>query len=254
VWVVDNASVDDTVRLVTEQYAWAKLIRQERRRGFSANNNFAVRQSSGRYVLILNPDTVVEPGALARAIALMDAHPRAGVCGPRLNFPDGRIQPSCRRFPTLTSVIVRRTPLRVFLRQSPQNARHLMQDFDHHQSGEVDWLLGACLLVRREFLQDVGLLDAGYTLYVEDIDWCLRAHRAGWEVWYCADAVVTHYHQAQSDRRLISRASWIHLKSIWRYYRKHLAPGWLRLAVDEERLPAEPMTEAPDPAWRPAVR
>jgi GT2 family glycosyltransferase len=129
-----------------------------------------------------------------------------------------------------------------------------MQDFDHNHSEQVDWLLGACLLVRREFLQDVGLLDAGYTLYAEDIDWCLRAHRAGWEVWYCAEAVVTHYHQAQSDRRLLSRASWIHLQSMWRYYRKHLAPGWLRLVVDEERLPAGPMVEAPDPAGGPAFR
>jgi N-acetylglucosaminyl-diphospho-decaprenol L-rhamnosyltransferase len=244
VWVVDNASTDGTARLVAEKYAWARVIRQEQRQGFSANNNAAVRQSSGRYILILNPDTVVRPGALERAVAFMDTHPRVGVCGLRLMFPDGRVQPSCRRFPTLTSVIVRRTPGRVFLRESPQNARHLMLDFDHNQSGAVDWLLGACLFVRREFLHDVGLLDAGFMLYAEDIDWCYRAHRAGWEVWYCADAIVIHYHQAKSDRRMISRASWIHLQSMWRYYRKHLAPKWLRLNVDEERLPISANVEA----------
>jgi N-acetylglucosaminyl-diphospho-decaprenol L-rhamnosyltransferase len=244
VWVVDNASTDGTARLVTEKYAWARVVQHNRRQGFSANNNSAIRQCSGRYVLILNPDTVVEPGALERVVAFMDAHPRVGLCGPRLRFPDGRIQPSCRRFPTPASVVVRRTPLRVFLQESSQNARHLMLDFDHDQSGPVDWLLGACIFARSELLHDVGLLDAGFTLYVEDIDWCYRAHRAGWVVWYCADAIVTHYHQAQSDRRMISRASWIHLQSMWRYYRKHLAPNWLRLNVDEERLPISANFEA----------
>ncbi len=245
VWVVDNASTDGTARLVAEKYAWARVVQHDQRHGFSANNNSAIRQCNGRYVLILNPDTVVEPGALERVVGFMDAHPRVGLCGPRLRFPDGRVQPSCRRFPTLTSVLVRRTPLRVFLQGSRYNARHLMLDFDHDQSGPVDWLLGACIFARREFLHDVGLLDAGFTLYVEDIDWCYRARQAGWEVWYYADAMVTHYHQARSDRRMISWASWIHFLSMWRYYRKNLAPRWLRLNVDEERLPISVNAESP---------
>jgi GT2 family glycosyltransferase len=134
-------------------------------------------------------------------------------------------------------VLARRTPIRKFLRSTQLNQRHLMADFDHARTAEVDWMLGACLLVRREVLVSVGLLDAGYGLYAEDIDWCLRAWRSGWRVVYFPEAQVIHAHQAHSDRRLLSWHSWIHLKSMWRYYRKHLAPEWLRLQVNEERLP-----------------
>jgi N-acetylglucosaminyl-diphospho-decaprenol L-rhamnosyltransferase len=235
-FVVDNASTDATVALVRERYPWVHSLCQARPQGFSANNNAAIRRSAGRYVLLLNPDTVVEAGALAALVRFMDAHPRVGICGAQLVFPDGSIQPSCRRFPTLASVVARRTPLRVFLRRSALNARHLMADFDHTRTAPVDWMLGACLMARREVLQQVGLLDEGYYLYTEDIDWCYRARRAGWEVMYVAEARIVHDHQARSDRKLLSRHSWIHLQSMWRYYRKHLAPGVLRLRVTGERL------------------
>lgn len=236
VWVVDNASTDSTAKLVSDHEVGARLLRRAERGGFATNNNAGLRQCTGRYVLVLNPDTVVKPQALQRMVAYMDTYPKVGICGAQLLFPDGSIQPSCRRFPTLASVVARRTPLRSFLRTSQQNARHLMADFDHGQTSSVDWLLGACLLARRTFLSDVGLLDAGYFLYAEDIDWCYRAWQSGWQVTYFAEARIVHYHQAKSDRALLSRHSWIHLKSMWRYYRKHLAPGWLRLAVQEERL------------------
>lgn len=236
VCVVDNASTDATAQLVRDQYPWVCLLPQPRRGGFSTNNNAALRRATGRYLLVLNPDTEVLPAALQRLVAFMDEHPRVGLCGAQLVFPDGSIQPSCRRFPTAASVLARRTPLRSFLRNSALNARHLMADFDHTQTGAVDWLLGACLFARREVLREVGLLDAGFTLYAEDIDWCYRARLAGWQVAYVPAARIRHHHQAKSDRALLSRHSWIHLKSMWRYYRKHLAPGWLRLHVIEERL------------------
>ena len=236
VWVVDNASTDATAQLTRARYPWVCLLQRTQRGGFAANNNAALTRCTGRYALVLNPDTEVEPGALPRLVAYMDAHPQVGICGAQLVFTDGTIQPSCRRFPTLLSVVARRTPLRTVLRGSATNARHLMADFDHAQTSVVDWLLGACLMVRRELLRGVGLLDAGYFLYAEDIDWCYRAWQAGWQVTYCAEARITHHHQAKSDRALFSRHSWIHLQSMWRYYRKHLAPRWLRLVVQEERL------------------
>jgi GT2 family glycosyltransferase len=111
-----------------------------------------------------------------------------------------------------------------------------MIDFNHNFSSRVDWMLGACLLVRREFLSDVGLMDEGYYLYVEDIDWCYRAKEADWEVWYFSDAYFIHHHLAESDRRLFGRMSWHHYRSMFRFYAKHLAPDWARLIVKTEIL------------------
>ena len=235
VFVVDNVSTDDTAEIVC-RYNWAQLITNAQRQGFAANNNRAIRRCRGWYVLLLNPDTAVQPGTLETLAAYMDANPRVGICGPQLIFPDGQVQPSCRRFPTLASVIARRTPLRRWLWDSSLNARHLMADFDHSQTGPVDWMLGACLMTRREFLQTVGLIDESFFLYVEDIDWCYRAWQAEWQVVYVAEARLMHHHLAESDRKLLSRYSWYHLQSMWRYYRKHLAPRWLRLQVREEQL------------------
>ena len=237
VFVVDNVSTDGAAELVGRRYPWARLLRNTRRLGFAANNNKAIRESRGRYVLLLNPDTAVADGALEALVWYMDTHPRVGLCGPRLVFPSGALQLSARRFPTLGSVIARRSPLRMWLRNSESNKRHLMADVDHATCRPVDWLLGAAVLSRREMLRTVGLLDEGYFLYVEDIDWAYRAWQQGWQVVYYPDAQVMHHHLAESDRALWSRQSWQHVRSMWRYYRKHLAPRWLRLSVDAERLP-----------------
>lgn len=236
VLLVDNCSTDGSANLVRHGFPWVHLIENKQRNGFAANNNCAIRQSRGRYVLVLNPDTETPPGSLESLLGFADAHRRMGIGSPQLRFQSGQIQPSCRRFPTITSVLVRRTPLRTYLWDSSFNARHLMSDFDHRQTAPVDWMLGACLLARRDFLADVGLMDEGYYLYVEDIDWCYRAWQSNWEVWYYAEAHIFHHHMAESDRQLWSRASWLHMKSMWRYYRKHLAPALMRLKVHEERL------------------
>jgi GT2 family glycosyltransferase len=119
--------------------------------------------------------------------------------------------------------------LRVFLRNSKANAAHLMLDTTSTAPLDVDWLLGACLFVRREAIADVGLLDEGYFLYVEDIDWSYRMHQKGWRVVWLPQAEIVHHHQATSDRKLLSWHSWVHLKSMIRYVRKHLLPGFLRL-------------------------
>jgi len=130
VFVVDNLSADETVPLVRERYSWVGLMENSRRQGFAANINQAIRRSSGRYVLVLNPDTEVRPRALERLVSFMEGNRRVGLCGPQLLFPDGSVQPSCRRFPTLGTVIVRRTPLRLWLRNSGFGQRHLMADVD----------------------------------------------------------------------------------------------------------------------------
>jgi N-acetylglucosaminyl-diphospho-decaprenol L-rhamnosyltransferase len=234
--VVDNRS-DDESAAIAQQYPSVKLHINTKRQGFSANNNFGMAKATGRYLLLLNPDTEIQPGALSQLIEFMDAHPQVGMCGAQLLFPDGQIQPSPRRFPTLGSVIARRTPLRIFLKQSHLNQHHLMQDLDRTQPQPVDWLLGACMFIRREVLETVGPLDEGYFLYVEDIDWAHRMHTAGWQVYYVPTAQIIHHHIAVSDKKLWSRYMWLHLKSMVRYTRKYLLPPLPGLSIRTESSP-----------------
>jgi N-acetylglucosaminyl-diphospho-decaprenol L-rhamnosyltransferase len=234
--VVDNRS-DDESAAIAQQYPSVKLHINTKRQGFSANNNFGMAKATGRYLLLLNPDTEIQPGALSQLIEFMDTHPQVGMCGAQLLFPDGQIQPSPRRFPTLGSVIARRTPLRIFLKQSRLNQHHLMQDLDRTQPQPVDWLLGACMFIRREVLETVGPLDEGYFLYVEDIDWAHRMHTTGWQVYYVPTAQIIHHHIAVSDKKLWSRYMWLHLKSMVRYTRKHLLPPLPGLSIRTESYP-----------------
>jgi N-acetylglucosaminyl-diphospho-decaprenol L-rhamnosyltransferase len=221
--VVDNRSEDESAA-IARQHPTVQLHVNTTRQGFSANNNYGMALAKGRYLLLLNPDTEVKAGALETLIQFMDAHPNVGMCAAQLLFPDGTIQPSPRRFPSIGSVLARRTPLRFFLRQSQLNQHHLMQDLDHFKIQSVDWLLGACMFIRREILDTVGPLDEGYFLYVEDIDWARRMHNADWQVYYVPTAQIIHHHIAVSDKKLLSWYMWTHLQSMLRYTRKFMLP------------------------------
>jgi N-acetylglucosaminyl-diphospho-decaprenol L-rhamnosyltransferase len=209
---------------IARQHPTVQLHVNTTRQGFSANNNYGMALAKGRYLLLLNPDTEVQPGALEILIQFMDAHPQVGMCAAQLLFPDGTIQHSPRRFPSIGSVLARRTPLRFFLRQSQLNQHHLMQDLNHSKIQSVDWLLGACMFIRREVLETVGPLDEGYFLYVEDIDWARRMHNADWKIYYVPTAQIIHHHIAVSDKKLLSWYMWTHIQSMIRYARKFILP------------------------------
>jgi N-acetylglucosaminyl-diphospho-decaprenol L-rhamnosyltransferase len=186
----------------------------------SANVNLGISATSGEYVLAANPDAIAEPGAVDALVSFADAHPRCGIAGPEIRWPDGSWQPSRRRFPTVGGTIVRRTPLRR-LRGTYSQRDHY--ELDHRPTGpvQVDWLLGAFLLMRRTMLDEIGGWDAGYRHYVEDIDLCYRAMRAGWERWYVPAAVVTHDYAAVIDKRFLSRHTLWHARGMARFVRKH---------------------------------
>ncbi len=186
--------------------------------GFAANANLGVAHTSGEAVVVANADTVAAPGAVAALRELMAAHPRCGVAGPRLTYPDGSAQPSRRRFPTVGGTIVRRTPLRRLIGQR----RHLHLD-EPSPAGpvEADWMLGGFLLLRRAMLDELGGFDAGFRLYGEDIDLQYRAMRAGWERWYVPAAVVRHEHRAETDHHILTRRTLWHWRGVVRFVRKH---------------------------------
>jgi GT2 family glycosyltransferase len=199
----------------------AHVIRNERTLGFGANINRGVAATRAELIAASNPDIEATPGSIAALDAFAQTHPRCGIGGPQLRYPDGRWQPSRRSFPTVSGTLVRRTPLRLVLHPERRQRRHYLLDERPTEPAPSDWLLGAFLFLRREMLEEVGGLDEGYRLYGDDIDLAYRARRAGWERWYVPEAVVIHHHQAITDRRFLTRRTLWHWRSIARFVRKH---------------------------------
>ena len=195
------------------------VITNERPAGLAANANRGIAETSTPFVIVANPDTVAAPDAVAVLRHFAEAHPRAGIVGPELRHPDGTLNPSRRRFPTVGGTIVRRTPLRRVL--SGTQRSHYGLDEQPTEPVQADWLLGAFLLLRREMLEELGGFDEGFRLYGEDIDLAYRAAKLGWERWYVPEAKVVHVHQAVTDRRLLTRRTWWHWRGIARFVRKH---------------------------------
>ena len=195
-----------------------QAVHNARPLGFAANVNQGVRRTTAELVLSANPDAVPEPDAVAKLRRFMEEHPRCGVAGPRMVFPDGRWQPSRRRFPTVTGTIVRRTPLRLVV---PQRRHFHLDASPPDQPVEADWMLAGFLLLRRSMLDELGGFDEGYRLYGEDIDLQYRAQRAGWERWYVPQAVVRHEHKAETDKKWLTRRTLWHWAGIARFVRKH---------------------------------
>jgi N-acetylglucosaminyl-diphospho-decaprenol L-rhamnosyltransferase len=199
----------------------AKLMANDRPLGFAANANRGITETNAPFVVMANPDTRPEPGAVETLRAFMEGRPRCGIAGPQMRYPDGSWQPSRRRFPTVIGTLVRRTPLRFVFPPRRRQRSYYLLDERPAEPVESDWMLGAFLLLRREMLDELGGFDEGFRLYGEDIDLCYRAAKAGWERWYVPAAVVRHRHAAVSDRRLLTRHTLWHWRSILRFVRKH---------------------------------
>jgi GT2 family glycosyltransferase len=218
--VVDNASADGSVEMVRSEYPHVRLVVNDENRGFTAANNQGLALGEGRYLLLLNPDTEVVGDALATMVRHMDAHPEVGVVGPQLCYPDGSLQPSRRRFPTLATGLVESTVVQEWWRDNRILRRYYMADTADDAIQAVDWVVGACLLVRREAYEQVGGLDEGFFMYSEEMDWCRRIKNAGWEVVYLPTAMVVH-HEGKSSEQVVP-ARHIHFQSSKvRYFDKH---------------------------------
>jgi len=207
VWVVDNASGDGSAEMVRQQFPRANLIANADNRGFAAANNQALRamevdRAQGpRYVMLLNPDTEVQGDALGVLVRFMDETPAAGVCGARLTYSDGSFQHSAFGFPSLAQIFLDFFPLNWRLLESRLNGRYPRRLYEQGEPFAVDHPLGAAMMVRREAIAQVGLLDEGFRIYVEEIDWCMRIKRAGWAV-YCVPRAEVIHHEARSTRQV----------------------------------------------------
>lgn len=212
---------------------------EEERFGIARMRNAGIRAARGRCVCMLDADTLVRPGAFNRLVEFMDAHPRVGGCGPRTVRPGGELEMSCKRFYSLWAILFRRTFLgRLFPNNGPER-RHLMADADHARRLDIDWMAGACYMMRRAAIDHVGLFDEAFYFGFEDVDWCYRAKLGGWSICYLPDAEIVHDVQ-RSSARGINRMAWEHLKSGLRFWRKHRRhphpPAALGEAVDWDAL------------------
>jgi len=218
--VLDNASEDGSADAVRERFPDVRVLAQEFRAGFGANHNTVIRATEGRYVYVLNEDTTADDWGFARIVEYLDAHPRVAALGPRLTYPDGRLQDSAWRFPTpLVSTLGLLTVGKLGVKQSRGDAPHA-----------VDWVMGAALVLRRDALDEVGLFDDEFFLYSEEVDLQFRLRQAGWDVHYFPSATVVH-HESQFSADIPERRINEMWRSRHRYWRKHHSGAGARVAA-----------------------
>ncbi len=255
--VVDNASHDESVAMIRREFPTVTLIANEANRGFAAGTNQGIRcaltaEPLPEYVLLLNPDAFLRPGALAALVRFMDAHPRVGAVGARLFYPDGKPQEGAWHFPTLWmtffDLFPPRGPLLGRLYASPLNGRY--REERGPEPFPIDHPLGAAMLLRRAVIDEIGMLDEDYWMYVEEVDWCYRCRQAGWTIWQVPQAEVVHVAGASSQQ--FKGRSFVALhRSRLRFFAKH---GSVRRRRWSRRIVRAGMLWAMLQIWRDRLR
>ena len=219
--VVDNASSDGTSRMIQRRFPDIHLIENSRNAGFAAANNQGIRAARGRYIVLLNPDTTVIGDAFGQLADYLEANPDVGIVGPRLMYPDGTVQSSRRRFPTRLTGYLESTIVQDYWPDNRVVRRYYMADRPNNQTQPVDWLVGACLMVRREAVESAGLLDERYFMYSEEVEWCYRVKRNGWGVTYLPSATVVHHEGASSGQNVPQRQIYFDSSKVLLYRQLH---------------------------------
>jgi GT2 family glycosyltransferase len=219
--LINNTIEDNGIPKLIKSFPNVIFINNQSHKGFSENNNIGIKRSIGEKILILNPDTYLGNNAIYILYNYLNTNIGVGLCGPKLLNTDDSLQFSCRKFPTFKSTLLRRSFLRKFVSEEKRGQDHLMSHWDHNSNIKVDWMLGACLMVDREVISKIGLFDESYFMYCEDIDISYRLKKIGLESHYVADAVVYHEHQRQSDKKLFSKSTFIHSKSMVQFLINH---------------------------------
>ena len=235
--VVDNASTDQSVRRVKDLFPQVHLIVSEKNGGFAAANNLALKEAAGRHLLLLNPDTLVMPRSLEAMVEFMDSNQEAGACGCRLFHPEtGRVEASARPRVTLPALLWHLSYLDLLFPASRVFNKYRLTYLSASKPQPVDWITGACLMVRNKIFRDVGSLDENMFMYWEDAEWCYRMKRAGWDIYYLPLVKIAHY-RGQSSRmrtktQVTSLSGWAtrqYTASLIYFYYKHFGKGRAQL-------------------------
>jgi GT2 family glycosyltransferase len=230
-FVVDNASSDGSAAMVAQEFPGVTLVANSRNTGFAAACNEGIRRASGEFILLLNPDTELRKDAITTLVAAMRARQEVGIAGPKMLNPDGTLQPSVRRFPTLASQIpillkAHNVPR---LRVAPSLAKYFSDDMDYGTAQRVDQVMGAAFLIRGSVIRDLGMLDERYFIWFEEVDYCKRAAEKGIQTWYLPEASVVHHGGASFAKEFGVNKQRYYNRSLMTYMRIH--HGLLATAV-----------------------
>ncbi len=223
IWVVDNNSRDNSVSMVKARFPLVRVIQNNSNVGFSRANNIVISQSRSDYILLLNPDTLIMGDAIEKVLKFMREHPHVGIAGCRVLNKDGTLQLACRRsIPTPEVAFYRLTGLSTLFPKSQTMAKYNLTYESPDKIQEVDAVSGAFLMIRRKVMEDIGLLDEQFFMYGEELDWCLRAKRAGWTVMYYPAARIVHY-KGESTKYNSRKAAVEFYRAMYLFHRKHFA-------------------------------
>lgn len=225
--VVDNASGDGSIDVIRQTVPNVIIVESPNNDGFGSGVNKGIAAASGRYILVLNPDTEFIDTSLERALQIFAEDDRLAIVGLDLHYPDGTRQFSGRRFYSLLDVVIRRTPLKILPPFSIRNRQHLMTSRWSERFFYTDWVLGTGFVARRDALDDVGGMDDDFFMYMEDVDLCWRLWDKNWRVAVAVNAVLIHHHQRDSAQSPFSRSARWHLASLRTFRRKHSMPLFL---------------------------
>lgn len=218
--VVDNASTDGTVDAVKRDFPEVVTVTNSENRGFAAANNQAIRIAKGRYLLLLNPDTIVHSQSLDNLVKVLDESPTSGACGPRITDTDGKTCPSIGYVPTFRSVLYRKTIFKSLGVFQAHYHKLTIDNFDYDIEADVEQLSGAVIMVRRSLMNEIGLMDESFFLYYEDVDLFLRIRKAGWKITYVPESVITHI-GGKSSAQVSAKKRIMVYSSLLTYFRKH---------------------------------
>ena len=224
--VVDNNSNDGCIGMIQKEFPKILTLQLPKNVGFAAGNNAGIKASTGRYIIIMNPDIALTENTVENLLHFLQTHPNAGMVGPKLINPDGTIQFSCCRFPNFLTPLYRRTILGKFAFAKKSINSYLMKDWDHKSTKKVDWLFGAFLVIKKESFEKAGYFDERFFLYYEDLDLCRRFWEKNLEVWYAHDIELVHYHQRLSAKKqgivsLFDKSTRTHISSSIKYLIKY---------------------------------
>ena len=219
--VIDNSSTDGTSDMVAAGFPSVQLIRNNENRGVAAARNQGFAVAKGRYLLTLDADMVLVENSLVRLVRFMDATPDAGICGCKLIAPDGSLQPSARRFPTPLAFLMRRLDFLPAVKHGNVLRDHEIAEWDRSDSRKVDYVIGACQMIRREAMDQTGMLDDHIFYGPEDVDYCLRMQNNGWNVYFVAETRIVHHEQRATRRNVFTRLSLKHFMGILYLFKKY---------------------------------
>jgi hypothetical protein len=223
VLVVDNNSRDQSIAIAEGSTQKMQFFLMKKNLGFAKANNVGIRQSSGDYVILLNPDTKVLEGSFTSMIKFLSTHPQAAAVGPKLLNADLTIQPSCRRFPKLIVLALMFLKIHRFFPKIKVYADYLMQDFNYTNDQVVDQIMGACMVIPKKAFGEIGLLDEKYWIWFEEVDWCKRAANKGMTIWFSPSGEIIHHGGVSFNASFVPvRKEWRFMSSALRYTRKHL--------------------------------